>query len=158
LPLHFLNFFPEAHGHGWLRPILEGGWSGCAGRSYTNRIDICVDPFAPIVGDRNDTVRDEFGHIFHDAIFLVRQQDEQGFAVLVTAEREDREQKLAVAASWRPFLVVNDVRKRTMARKSVGDIFRGTNLVRIEIKSSFLTQKTDCRLEWPDKLSYSSLL
>ena len=41
--------------------------------------------------------RDKLGHLFHDAVFFIRRNTKQGLTVLVAAQRQNRDQELAVA-------------------------------------------------------------
>ena len=40
--------------------------------------------------------RDKLGHLFHDAVFFIRRNTKQGLTVLVAAQRQNRDQELAV--------------------------------------------------------------
>jgi hypothetical protein len=52
---------------------------------------------APVGINGSYASRDKLGHLFHDAAFFVRLNTKQGLTVLVAAQRQNRDQELAVA-------------------------------------------------------------
>jgi len=52
---------------------------------------------APVGINGSYAGRDKLGHLFHDAVFFIRRNTKQGLTVLVAAQRQNRDQELAVA-------------------------------------------------------------
>src|SRR5260221_6051091 len=71
--------------------------SGFGHGSSVRRRALPRSPPAPVIGDGDDTARQGLACFSHDPILILRVEAEQGLAMLVAAEREDREEEQRVS-------------------------------------------------------------